>query len=152
MTHHTTTAVAPPHTARLSLTGYLGLLLWAMPRPGLSREKNTGPSYRGGVPGRGFCRHWLHAHHTRHVTACTLASSPPPFLITSSLPFPLLNFQGAISSSHGWLLHPVVHSFSFYPTPLALFTPPFPVVIKQRYSLLKQTLKLQRLTSEPQVS
>ena len=53
-----------------------------------------------------------------------------PFLITSSLPAPVLECTD-IPSSIRRLLHPIVHSFSFYPAPLALAIPPFPAVIKQ---------------------
>ena len=42
--------------------------------------------------------------------------------------------QGAFSSRRRRLLHSVVHSFSFSPSPLALATPPFSAVIKQPVS------------------
>ena len=57
---------------------------------------------------------------------CLLTSWPPPFLSSPPpSPLPYFSAQRAISSCRGWLLHPAVHSFSSYPTPLALANLPF---------------------------
>jgi hypothetical protein len=74
---------------------------------------------------RGFqpCRHGPHTHHTY------IARFSPPLLLpfASPPPSPLssLSAQGAFSSRRRGLLHSVVHSFSFSPSPSAFATPPF---------------------------
>ena len=58
-----------------------------------------------------------------------------PFLVTSSLP--ILDCTGGhlvyLSTSSLRLLHPVLHSFSFYSAALALANPIFPAVINQQH-------------------